>query len=97
MRYGTAVAVDLADRFPALAAEAGHHPAALAVAWVMNHPAVTAPILGARSVAQLVPVLAAPSIAMDAELRSKISALTVEPPPATDRNEEGKSSALGSR
>ena len=97
MRYGTEVAFDLADRFQALAAEAGLHPAALAVAWVMNHPAVTAPILGARSVAQLEPVLAAPSIAMDAELRARISALTVEPPPATDRNEEGKSSALGSR
>ena len=29
------------------------HPAALAVAWVMAHPAVTAPIIGARSLEQL--------------------------------------------
>jgi aryl-alcohol dehydrogenase-like predicted oxidoreductase len=97
MRYGSETAFDLAERFNALAAEAGHHPAALAVAWVMSHPAVTAPILGARSVAQLDPVLGAADIVMTPELRDRISALTPEPPPATDRNEEGKSTALGSR
>lgn len=97
MRYGSDTAFELADRFAALAAEAGHHPAALAVAWVMSHPAVTAPILGARSVAQLEPVLGAADLVLDAELRQRISALSPEPPPATDRNEEGKSTALGSR
>ena len=97
MRYGSEAAMDLAERFTALAREAGHHPAALAVAWVMSHPAVTAPILGARSVAQLEPALAAASITLDPELRARISALTPTPPPATDRNEEGVATALGSR
>jgi len=31
----------------------GHSPAALAVAWVMAHPAVTSVIIGARNAAQL--------------------------------------------
>ena len=97
MRYGGADTIELAARFTELAAELGHAPAALAVAWVMSHPAVTAPILGARSVAQLDAALGATSIAMTAELRARISALSPEPPPATDRNEEGKSTALGTR
>lgn len=97
MRYGADASLELASRFAALAAELGHHPAALAVAWVMSHPAVTAPILGARDVAQLEASLGATSIAMTPELRARIGALSPEPPPATDRNEEGKSTALGTR
>jgi aryl-alcohol dehydrogenase-like predicted oxidoreductase len=97
MRYGSDAALDLARRFSALAAEHGHHPAAMAVAWVMAHPAVTAPILGARNVAQLEASLGATLIAMTPELRAQVSALSPEPPPATDRNEEGKTNALGTR
>lgn len=97
MRYGSDDALALASRFAALAAELGHHPAALAVAWVMAHPAVTAPILGARSALQLEASLGATQIAMTPELRARIAALGPEPPPATDRNEEGKSTALGTR
>lgn len=94
-RYGDKL--DLAERFAALASEAGVHPATLAVAWVMSHPAVTAPILGARSVAQLEPALAAASFRLDADLRARVSALVPEPPPATDRNEEGVIEGLGAR
>jgi aryl-alcohol dehydrogenase-like predicted oxidoreductase len=94
-RYGDKL--DLAERFAALASEAGVHPATLAVAWVMSHPAVTAPILGARSVAQLEPSLAAARFQLDAELRARVSALVPEPPPATDRNEEGRIEGLGAR
>jgi aryl-alcohol dehydrogenase-like predicted oxidoreductase len=53
--------------------------------------------LGARSVEQLEASLGATSIAMTPELRARICALTIDPPPATDRNEEGKSTALGTR
>jgi aryl-alcohol dehydrogenase-like predicted oxidoreductase len=94
-RYGTHL--DVADRFKQLAAEVGTAPATLAVAWVMSHPAVTAPILGARSVAQLEPALAAASFPMTAELRARVSALVPDPPPATDRNEEGVIAGLGPR
>ncbi len=94
-RYGAHL--DVADRFKQLAAEAGVAPATLAVAWVMSHPAVTAPILGARSVAQLEPALLAATFEMSAELRARVSALVPEPPPATDRNEEGVIPGLGPR
>ncbi len=94
-RYGNKL--ELAERFAKLAAEAGVHPATLAVAWVMSHPAITAPILGARSVAQLEPSLAATTYVLDADLRARIGALVEDPPPATDRDEEGVIDTLGTR
>jgi aryl-alcohol dehydrogenase-like predicted oxidoreductase len=88
---------EVAERFRALAAEIGVHPVTLAVAWVGSHPAVTAPLLGARSVEQLEPALAALDLPMTPELRARVSALTPEPPPATDRSEEGRIAGLGPR
>ncbi|RPJ08806.1 MAG: aldo/keto reductase [Spirochaetaceae bacterium] len=65
------------------------NPASLAVAWVMNHPAVTCPIIGARSVEQLIPSLAAGDLVLNEKLYSRISSLSETPPPATDRSELG--------
>jgi hypothetical protein len=53
----------------------------------MSHPAVTAPIIGARNLSQLADSLAALDVAMTAGLRAEISALSVTPAPATDRTE----------
>lgn len=61
-----------------------------AVAWVAAHPAVSAPIIGARSVAQLKASLDSINVDMASELRAEISALSRTPPPATDRLEELK-------
>lgn len=97
VRYGDPAVYEVADRFTALAAEWGHHPAALAIAWVASHPAVTAPLLGARSVEQLDAALGAASITLTAEQRAALSALTPTPPPATDRNEETSAHNYGSR
>lgn len=87
-RYEDAAHWETAAHFAAFARARGVHPAALAVAWVMGHPGVTAPILGARSVAQLDASLGALDIAMTPDLRAEISALSVPPPVATDRSEE---------
>jgi aryl-alcohol dehydrogenase-like predicted oxidoreductase len=87
-RYADPAHRDLAGRLSALAHELGYHPASLAVAWVASHPAITAPILGARNVDQLAPSLAAIDIPMSAELRARVGQLSAEPPPATDRTEE---------
>ena len=87
-RYGDEWVMDVADDFAALARARGYDPVALAVAWVGSHPAVTAPIIGARSVAQLEGSLRSVDIPMTPELRAEIAALSPEPPPATDRNEE---------
>jgi aryl-alcohol dehydrogenase-like predicted oxidoreductase len=78
----------VAERFTQFAAGRGVHPAALAVAWVMSHPGITAPIIGARNLDQLDGSLGALDIQMTPELRAEVSALTPEPPLATDRDEE---------
>lgn len=64
------------------------NPVTLAVAWVRAHPAVTAPIIGARSLEQLEPSLNALEIKMDPSWWLEISALSPRPPIATDRREE---------
>ncbi len=87
-RYGEDVYFEVAEKFTAYAEEKGVHPVTLAVAWVAAHPAVTAPIIGARNVAQLEPSLAAAGFDMTPEMRAEVSALSPEPPPAHDRSEE---------
>lgn len=87
-RYGEPWMQEVAARFVAFAREHGYDPASLAVAWVRSHPAVTAPIVGARNVAQLRPSLDSLKVEMTPELRAAVSALSPEPPPATDRTEE---------
>jgi len=96
-RYGAEWIYQTAGGFTALAERHGCHPAALAVAWVGSHPAVTAPIIGARTLAQLEASLAAVEIEMTDELRAEISHLSPEPPPATDRNEERTATNFGVR
>ncbi len=88
VRYGDPQYYQVAERFTEHAAQRGVHPAALAVAWVMSHPAVTAPIIGARTVAQLETLLGALDVDMTPEWREEISALSIDPPLATDRREE---------
>jgi aryl-alcohol dehydrogenase-like predicted oxidoreductase len=56
----------------------------------MHHPAITAPIIGARSVAQLEASLDAVNVPMTPDWRAEIAALSYEPPPATDRTDERK-------
>jgi aryl-alcohol dehydrogenase-like predicted oxidoreductase len=96
-RYGGEWVYEVAGRFADFAGEHGFEPAALAVAWVASHPAVTAPIIGARNLTQLEGSLKALEIKMTPELRAEVSALSPEPPPATDRNEERTPFTLGTR
>ena len=96
-RYANALNYEVAERFTAFARERGFDPAALAVAWAASHPAVTAPLIGARNTTQLAPLLAAADIQMTPELRAEIAALSPEPAPATDRNEERTNINFGIR
>jgi aryl-alcohol dehydrogenase-like predicted oxidoreductase len=96
-RYNEDLMFQIADDFTALAKDQGVEPAALAVAWVGGHPAVTAPIVGARNLDQLKGSLKSVEIEMTPELWAEISALTPEPPPATDRSEERTSVSFGVR
>jgi len=87
-RYGDPRYLEIADGFAKLAAELGHAPATLAVAWCASHPGVTSVLIGGRNPEQLAPTLAANTIELDEATRARISALSTEPPPATDRNDE---------
>ena len=87
-RYAEQMYADISARFAQYAREQGVHPATLAVAWVMAHPGISAPIIGARNVEQLEASLAAAEFTLDAEQYAAISALSYEPSPATDRSEE---------
>jgi len=97
VRYADPRYLTIAGQFTALAAELGHPPAALAVAWVASHPGVTSVLVGGRSVEQLAPTLAAGEIALDDATRARITALSPDPPPATDRNEEVTAHNYGAR
>jgi aryl-alcohol dehydrogenase-like predicted oxidoreductase len=89
-RYAAPWMYEAAQGLKAVADEVGISPVSLAVAWVARHPAVSCPIIGARSVAQIEPALAAPYIPMTDELYAHLSALAPAPPPATDRTEDRK-------
>lgn len=87
-RYGEDWVFETAGKFTELANAKGVHPVSLAVAWAAAHPAVTCPIIGARSLEQLQPSLDSTAIDMTPELHAEIAALGRTPPPATDRLEE---------
>jgi len=87
-RYGEAWMFEVADKFVAFCKGKGLHPVGTAVAWVGAHPAITAPIIGARNLGQLKDSLDAMKVDMTPALRAEIAALSRTPPPATDRLEE---------
>jgi aryl-alcohol dehydrogenase-like predicted oxidoreductase len=87
-RYGEDWVFETAEKFTALAKKKNVHPVSLAVAWAAAHPAVTCPIIGARSLEQLEPSLTSLEIDMTPELHAELAALSRTPPVATDRREE---------
>lgn len=96
-RYRDPSLFQTAEALQALAEEEGFSPISLALAWVNSHPAITAPIIGGRNAEQLKPSLGSVNIEMTDELRNRISELSPDPPPATDRNEEKTEFNYGQR
>lgn len=84
-RYKNAEYAEVAERFVAYADERGLSPSALAVAWVMSNPAVTSTIVGARNMEQFNDSLGCLTMPLSAEQRAEITALSLDPPLATDR------------
>ena len=87
-RYSEDWMFEVAAKFADFCKQKGLHPVSTAVAWVGAHPAVTAPIIGARNVEQLQASLDAVKVDMTPALYAEIAALSPTPPPATDRLEE---------
>lgn len=77
-RYWREREFETVDAFVKLAKEAGLEPATLAVAWVLAHPAVTAPLVGASRPEQLKASVAALEVTLDAGLKAKLDELSHE-------------------
>jgi len=84
-RYASPQYTEVAERFVPYAASVGLSPAALALAWVMSHPAITSTIIGARNLDQMNDCLGCLDIKLTPEDRAKVTALSIDPPLATDR------------
>jgi aryl-alcohol dehydrogenase-like predicted oxidoreductase len=87
-RYGVEWMHETAGSLSNLAAEIGVSAITLAVSWVGRHAGVTHPIISARSDEQLRPSLAALDYNLSDDLYQRITALSRQPAPATDRLEE---------
>ena len=75
---------EAADALGELAREAGHSLIELAIAWVINHPAVTAAIIGPRTIEHLESQLPGAELSLDAALLDRIDeivppGLTINP------------------
>ena len=75
--------LDAADRLAALAEEAGLSLVQMALAFVLEHPAVTAAIIGPRTLEQLEGQLGADEIRLDPQLLDRIDEIV---PPGTTLN-----------
>jgi aryl-alcohol dehydrogenase-like predicted oxidoreductase len=75
--------LEVADALAQLAEEAGMSLVHLAVAFAINHPAVTAAIIGPRTMEQLTSQLGAAEVRLDADLLDRIDELV---PPGTNLN-----------
>jgi len=64
------------DAFVGLAKAAGVEPATLAVAWVLAHPAVTSPLIGASRPEQLKASIAAAEYRLDPKLKQTLDQLS---------------------
>lgn len=87
-RYSHPRYYEIAEAFSAYAKTLDVHPSVLALRWVMSHPAVTAPIVGARSLEQLDVSLGVLECGLSEEMLEHITRLSDTPANATDRLEE---------
>ena len=75
--------LDAVEQLAQLAGEAGITLIELAIAFVLNHPAVTAPIIGPRTMEHLESQLPAAGVVLDAALLDRIDQIV---PPGTNLN-----------
>ncbi len=58
---------DIAERVVEIAEKYGHTPAQIAVAWLLNKPEITSPVVGVSKISQLEQLVAAAAIELDAD------------------------------
>jgi aryl-alcohol dehydrogenase-like predicted oxidoreductase len=81
---GNQAKLDAADALANLADKAGLTLVNLAIAFVLNHPAVTAPIIGPRTMEQLETQLEAADVVLSADVLDEIDTIV---PPGTNLNQ----------
>ena len=77
-RYWREREFETVEALRTLAAEAGMSMVQLALAWVLAHPAITSPIVGASRPAQLDEAIAAVGKGLDPGLKSRLDELTAD-------------------
>lgn len=80
-RYGHAAALAAADRYVAIAREAGLDPAAMAVAWIRNRPGVASALPGCTQMAHMERIIEGGDITLSADVLAAIDEVHAE-----DRN-----------
>ena len=81
---GNQAKLDAADALANVADKAGLTLVNLAIAFVLNHPAVTAPIIGPRTMEQLETQLEAADVVLSADVLDEIDKIV---PPGTNLNQ----------
>jgi len=82
---GNQAKLDAAEELALLAEEAGISLIHLAIAFVLNHPGVTAPIIGPRTMEQLESQLGAVDVTLDSDVLDRIDKIV---PPGTTMNRD---------
>lgn len=72
------------ERWESFCAELGAPPAVVALAWLLHQPAVTAPIVGPRTAAQLNDAIAATELRLDADSLAALDEIFPGPGPAPE-------------
>ncbi|MFD3262949.1 aldo/keto reductase [Phenylobacterium ferrooxidans] len=75
MKRAATTRADQLSRFADLCAELGRSQSAVALAWLLHQPGLTATIIGPGSLEQLTTILHAPDIELGADLLAKIDAI----------------------
>jgi len=66
---------DAIERYEDLAAELGHEPGDIGLAWLLHQPAVTAPIIGPRTMKQLDAAVRALDVTLDADALGRLDGI----------------------
>lgn len=66
---------DAIEKYENLAAELGHEPGEIGLAWLLHQPAVTAPIIGPRTQGQLDAAVRALDITLDSDALGRLDAI----------------------
>jgi aryl-alcohol dehydrogenase-like predicted oxidoreductase len=78
-------ALAIAETVGVIAREAGATPSQVAIAWTLAKPAVTAPVMGARTLEQAIDNLGALELTLTVDQMARLDEASAPPPTFPDR------------